>query len=84
MKLSKGIIQVILANIINLIISIGNGFLLPKFLSVESYAALKTFLLYTSYIGILHLGYIDGVYIKYGGKAIKAICLEQFTYEKRV
>lgn len=84
MKLSKGIIQVIIANIINLIISIGNGFLLPKFLSVESYAALKTFLLYTSYIGILHLGYVDGIYIKYGGKTIDAIDTEEFTKEKRV
>lgn len=84
MKLSKGIIQVILANIINLIISIGNGFLLPKFLSVESYAALKTFLLYSSYIGILHLGYVDGVYMKYGGKAINEISAEEFASEKRV
>ena len=84
MKLSKGILQVIIANIINLIISIGNGFLLPKFLSVESYAALKTFLLYTSYIGILHLGYVDGIYIKYGGKTISEIDTEEFTKEKRI
>ena len=84
MKLSKGIVQVIFANIINLIISIGNGFLLPKFLSVESYAALKTFLLYSSYIGILHLGYIDGVYMKYGGKTINEISSENFAFEKRV
>lgn len=84
MKLSKGILQVILANVINLIISIGNGFLLPKFLSVEAYADLKTFLLYTSYIGILHLGYIDGVYIKYGGKSTNEISAEGFSSEKRV
>ena len=84
MKLSKGILQVIIANTINLIISIGNGFLLPKFLSIESYAALKTFLLYTSYIGILHFGYVDGIYIKYGGKAINTINIKEFTKEKRV
>ena len=53
MKLSKGIIQVIIANIINLIISIGNGFFLPKYLSVESYADYKIFILYISYVGIL-------------------------------
>lgn len=82
--MSKGIIQVIIANIINLIISIGNGFLLPKFLSVESYAALKTFLLYTSYIGILHLGYVDGIYIKYGGKMPDIMDAEEFTKDKRV
>ncbi len=84
MKLSRGIIQVVIANIINLIISIGNGFLLPKFLTVESYATLKTFLLYISYVGILHLGYIDGVYIKYGGRSIKEIEAKVFSHEKKV
>lgn len=84
MKITKGIAQVILANILNLIISIGNGFFLPKFLSVESYANLKTFLLYTSYIGILHLGYVDGIYIKYGGKMISEIDTDDFAKEKRV
>lgn len=84
MKLNQGILQVIIANIINLVISIGNGFLLPKFLSVESYAALKTFLLYTSYIGALPLGYVDGIYIKYGGKTISEIDAEEFTKEKRI
>ena len=84
MKLVQGILQVILANTVNLIISIGNGFLLPKFLSLESYAALKTFLLYTSYIGVLHLGYVDGIYIKYGGKTISEIDTEELTKEKRV
>ncbi|MBD5518481.1 MAG: hypothetical protein HDR07_08315 [Lachnospiraceae bacterium] len=84
MKLSKGIFQVITANIINLIISIGNGFLLPKFLSVEAYADLRTFLLYSSYINILHLGYADGIYIKYGGTTISAINIEKLTKEKRI
>lgn len=83
MKLSKGIIQVIIANILNLIISLGNGFLLPKYLSVESYAALKTFLLYFSYVGVLHFGYIDGIYIKYGGKTFNEINRYDFAYEKR-
>ena len=51
---------------------------------VESYAALKSFLLYTSYIGVLHLGYVDGIYIKYGGKTISAIDTEEFTKERNV
>lgn len=83
MKLSKGIVQVILANILNLMISIGNGFLLPKYLSIESYAVLKTFLLYTSYIGVLHFGYVDGIYIKYGGKALGELGAEDIADSKR-
>lgn len=84
MKLSKGIAEVIVANIINLFISIGNGFLLPKYLSIESYATLKMFLLYTSYIGVLHLGYVDGIYMKYGGMTMSAIDAEKFANEKRI
>lgn len=84
MKLGKGIIQVFLANIVNLIISIGNGFLLPKYLSVESYASVKTFLLYTSYVGVLPLGYVDGIYIKYGGRSKSEIDVEEFAHEKKV
>ena len=84
MELGKGIIQVILANIINLIISIGNGFLLPKYLPVESYANIKTFILYTSYVGVLPLGYIDGIYIKYGGRIKGEIEAEEFVREKKV
>lgn len=84
MKLGKGIIEVLYANILNLMIAVVNGFLLPKYLTVETYADLKTFLLYMSYIGILHFGYIDGIYLKYGGKDLHSIQKEQLATEKKV
>jgi O-antigen/teichoic acid export membrane protein len=67
-KLSSGIINILLANICNLTFSILTSFLLPKFLSVETYASIKTFQMYVGYVGLLHLGYVDGMYIKNGGK----------------
>ena len=67
-RLKKGIITIFLANIINLFFSLATNFLLPKYLSVESYAGIKTFQLYISYVGLLHIGYIDGMYLKYGGR----------------
>ena len=36
-------------------------------------------MLYITYVGILHFGFIDGVYIKYGGKKIGDINKEDFT-----
>jgi O-antigen/teichoic acid export membrane protein len=66
-KLKRGIFTVLLANIINVIFSLATNFLLPKYLSVEAYAGIKTFQLYVSYVGLLHFGYIDGMYLKYGG-----------------
>ena len=67
-KLQKGIFAVLLANIINVIFSLATNFLLPKYLSVESYAAIKEFQLYVSYVGLFHFGFVDGIYLKSGGK----------------
>ena len=64
---------VFIANIINLIISLFTGFVLPKLLSIESYANIKLFQLYITYIGILHFGFADGMYLKNGGKNIDEI-----------
>ncbi len=67
-RLSSGIINILFANICNLVFSVLTSFLLPKFLSVETYASIKTFQMYVGYVGLLHLGYVDGMYIKNGGK----------------
>lgn len=66
-KLKKGILSVLIANIINLCIKVATSFILPKYLSVDSYAALKTYHLYVAYAGVLSFGYIDGMFLKYGG-----------------
>lgn len=67
-SLKSGMIRVLAANVITLIFSLLTNFILPKFLSIDSYSGIKTFQLYIMYIGILHLGYEDGMYLKYGGK----------------
>lgn len=72
-NLKKGIVLVFIANLINLIISLMNGFILPKYLSVETYASIKTYQLYANYIGVLAFGYADGLYLKYGGVKIHSI-----------
>lgn len=61
-----------------LIYSFGQAFLLifgfiqsliiPKYLSTTSYGYWQLFLLYTAYIGILHLGFLDGVLVRWAGK----------------
>lgn len=69
----KGIAMVFIANIINMLFSIVTSFFLPRYLSVESYGYYKLFQLYVNYLGIAHLGFVDGIYLKYGGKEIKDI-----------
>ena len=48
---------------------------MPKFLSVDTYAIIKTYTLYVGYAGFLSLGYADGMYLKYGGKDINELDL---------
>lgn len=72
-NIKKGIVLVFAANLISLVIGLVNGFVLPKYLSVDTYAGIKTYQLYAGYIGVLALGYSDGIYLKYGGKQISSI-----------
>ena len=72
-KLKRGIIKVLFANVLNMAFSIGTNFLLPKYLSMDSYAQIKTYQLLISYAAILQLGYSDGMYLYFGGKQLKDI-----------
>lgn len=78
-NLKKGIMLVFIANAINLLIGLVNGFVLPKYLSVETYADIKTYQLYANYIAVLVLGYSDGLYLTYGGKTIKNISSKEIN-----
>lgn len=73
MSFKKGAMYVFIANIINLIISLFTGFVLPKYLSIDTYADIKLFQLYITYVGILHLGFSDGMYLRHGGKNLDEV-----------
>nr|WP_294682085.1 hypothetical protein [uncultured Anaerotignum sp.] len=73
MSLKKGITVILGANILNLLFNLLTNFFLPKYLTLDCYAEIKTFQLYVSYSGVLHLGYVDGMYIKYGGHLLSNI-----------
>ncbi|MDD5921721.1 MAG: hypothetical protein PUC44_00880 [Eubacteriales bacterium] len=67
--MKHGIFVIFRANIISLVFSLLTNLLLPKTLSYGAYADIKTFQLYVSYVGLLHFGFADGMYLKYGGVA---------------
>lgn len=68
MNIKKSILKVFSANVLQLLSSLIIGFVVPAILNIENYANLKTYALYISYVGFLHLGFPDGLLIKYGGK----------------
>lgn len=72
-SLKKGMLIVLLANIVNLSISLLRGFLFPRYLSINTYAEIKTYQLYLSYLGVGSLGFVDGMYLKYGGIKVDEI-----------
>lgn len=64
----KDIFKVLSSNLLVVTLGILSGFVVPRLLTIDEYAILKTFGLYATYVGILHFGFIDGIHLKYGGK----------------
>lgn len=69
MKKNKDLVNlvvVICSNILIIIVNLFLGFALPNFMSVEDYAYYRVYCLYIGYVGIFHLGIVNGVYLLYG------------------
>lgn len=74
---------VLISNIISIISGILVGFIIPKIMGVSEYGYYKTFTLYSSYIGLLHFGFVDGIYLKFAGKSFEELEKERFrTYTR--
>ena len=67
----NGIIQnmgyAVLSNGVILLSSTLISLLVPAFYSVADYGYLQLYLFYTSYLGLCHLGWADGIYLQLGG-----------------
>lgn len=84
MGLKSNIIRILSANFLTMISGIVIGFIIPAVLSIEAYSYVKTYMFYISYIGFLHFGFIDGMYIKYGGNNPEDINKSEFKSEHKV
>lgn len=47
--------------------------IIPKYLSTTDYGCWQLFLLYTTYVGILHFGFLDGILVRWAGKDLEAL-----------
>ena len=72
-SLKKDFAKVAGSNILLLLASTLNNFVLPIVLSITDYANYKTYILYVGFAGLFHLGYVDGINIKYGGKDLEKL-----------
>ncbi len=64
-KLAKNVVVSIFAQIISLLVGFLVNLLVPKFILESSYANWQTFVLYSSYVGVLHFGLLDGFVLRY-------------------
>ena len=54
-----------------LIFGFVQSLIIPKYLSTTDFGYWQLFLLYTSYVGILHLGFLNGILIKWAGRNLE-------------
>lgn len=66
------------SNLITLIISTLVIIIVPKLIGIEEYGYWQLYLFYSSYVGFLHFGWNDGIYLRYGGKEYKDLKKEMF------
>ncbi|CAI2645047.1 hypothetical protein AKUH3B110M_12820 [Apilactobacillus kunkeei] len=79
--LVKNIINLMISNLISLMISVLSSFITPVILGHDGYGYYKIFSLYTTYVPLLHIGFIDGILIRNAGKTIEDISFKKFrTY----
>lgn len=64
-RLAKNLIYSIAAQVLSLATSFVLNFLVPKFIDEYQYAYWQVFVLYISYVGILHFGLLDGIVLRY-------------------
>lgn len=66
------------SNLISLIISTMVILVVPKLLGVEEYGYWQLYLFYSSYVGFLHFGWNDGIYLRYGGEEYEDLDKQTF------
>lgn len=66
-KFLKNLSFAVLSNAISFVVSALVTLIVPRFISVEGYGYFQLYILYSSYIGLFCLGWIDGIVLRYGG-----------------
>lgn len=66
------------SNLFSMIISALIIIIIPKLIGIEEYGYWQLYFFYSSYVGFLHFGWNDGIYLRYGGKNYRELDKELF------
>jgi O-antigen/teichoic acid export membrane protein len=58
----------LISNLVSLVASALAILIVPKLIGVEEYGYWQLYLFYSTYVGFMHFGWNDGIYLRYGGK----------------
>lgn len=81
---AKNIFNVFSSQVGITIVGLVTTLVFPKIMEMEEYALYQTYYLYLSYITILHLGFPDGMHVKYAGKSFDTIDRGKYKGEIRL
>ena len=77
-KIVANFSYVVLSNLLTVIVSSLVVLILPKIMGVEEYGYWQLYIFYLSYAGFVHLGWVDGIYLRYGGLEYADLDKENF------
>ncbi|SJZ86081.1 Membrane protein involved in the export of O-antigen and teichoic acid [Pilibacter termitis] len=76
--LLKNFSYTIVSNLVQLVISTLLVIIIPKVVDTREYGLFQIFLLYVAYVGIAHFGWLDGIYLRYGGAEYEKLDKKKF------
>lgn len=78
LQIEKNAKHVVISNILVIFLMAIYNFFAPKYLTVEQYAHIKYYDLYINYAGLMHLGFINGIYLKFGKYSYEQLPKREF------
>lgn len=81
MKLLKNVTYTVFSNMLSILVSTIIVLVIPKFIGVKEYGFWQIFIFYANYVGMLHLGWADGLFLRRGGQHVKNINVKSLNAE---
>ncbi|MBU3197725.1 hypothetical protein LL037_24355 [Clostridium estertheticum] len=69
----------LMSNLISMIISTLIVIIVPKLIGVSEYGYWQLYIFYTSYLGFFNIGWVEGIYLRYGGEEYHRLNRNVFT-----
>lgn len=77
-ELIRNFSYTIFSNFISLAISSLVVLIIPRFIGIKAYGYWQLYIFYTTYVGVLHFGWLDGIYLRYGGAKYEKLNMQLF------